>query len=673
MNAKTLIQDFKGIGEKTAALFNKLGIYNAGDLVTYYPRSYDVYESICALKDASLGERNVVLATVKSTPKVVRFNGKSIVSFFVTDGENSCEVRFFNSPFLAKAIKVNDIKVFRGFLKQVKDRIVIEQPKMYSEEEYRGLENTITPIYSLTKDLSNERIKKCIKSALAGLDLSFDYMDAEDISKYNLLSLSSAYQNIHFPCDYEKQYFARRRIVLDEFLHFIQISKEGVSDLKRINNLYPMIEVSECKRLEEALPYKLTNAQKNAIKDITDDMCGEFLMNRLVQGDVGSGKTIVAVMGLLLCVCNGYQASMMAPTEVLARQHFETILSFANKFSLPFKPVLLVGKMSSQNRRVALEGIENGDYNVVIGTHAVFQEKVCFKNLSLVITDEQHRFGVKQREAFKNKGLNPHLLVMSATPIPRTLAMVAFAGLSVSVIDEMPKNRIPISNCVVNSGFRMKAYEKIKSEIKKGRQAYIICPMVYENEENDLGLKSVEQYSKDIRDYFPEEEYRIATLSGKMRPEDKSAVMENFKDHNYDILVSTTVIEVGIDVPNASVIMIENAERFGLSQLHQLRGRVGRGQYESFCILISDSKKEETQKRLKVLNETNDGFKIAEEDMRLRGPGELNGIRQSGELQFGLGDITEDGDILLLAASLYEKYKDCITPGNANMIDFRTI
>ena len=328
--------------------------------------------------------------------------------------------------------------------------------------------------------------------------------------------------------------------------------------------------------------------------------------------------------------------------------------------------------MPAKDKREALESIADGTYNVVLGTHAVITDKVEFNNLALAITDEQHRFGVKQREAFKNKGLEPHILVMSATPIPRTLAMVLFANISVSVIDELPKNRIPISNCVVDSSFRIKAYEKIKSEIDKGHQAYVICPMVTENEMNELELKSVEQHSKDIKDYFGDK-YRVGTLSGQMKPDIKSSVMEEFKNHNIDILVSTTVIEVGIDVPNATVILIENAERFGLSTLHQLRGRVGRGNYESFCILLSDSKKQPTLKRLKVLNETNDGFKIANEDMKLRGPGELNGIRQSGELEFGLADISNDSDIFSLACAEYSKLESRFCGAKYNLIDFRTI
>ena len=481
-----------------------------------------------------------------------------------------------------------------------------------------------------------------------------------------------AKSSIHFPKDEEDLYKAKRRIIFDEFLLFINATKNKNLENVKLQNNFKMIETADCKRLCEALPYELTNAQKKTFEDISNDMSSVFLMNRLVQGDVGSGKTIVAILALLMCASNGYQGAMMAPTEVLARQHYENVKSLTDKFSLCLKPVLLTGKMSSKDKKEALRAISLGESNLVIGTQALIQDNVEFNNLALVITDEQHRFGVRQREALKNKGLEPHLLVMSATPIPRTLAMIVFAGLSVSIIDELPKNRVPIQNCVVNSGFRKKAYEKIKEELDKGHQAYIICPMVLDNEDYDPNLKSVEQHTKDIKEIFGEH-YRVASLNGKMKTDEKTRIMENFKNKNIDILVSTTVIEVGIDVPNATVIMIENADRFGLSQLHQLRGRVGRGTDASFCILMSDTKNEETLKRLKILNETNDGFKIANEDMKLRGPGELNGVRQSGELQFSLGDITKDGDLMLLAGSFYEKASGRLSDIKGNLIDFRTI
>lgn len=671
MNPNTDIKTIKGIGEKTAELFRKLGIETISDLITYYPRSYDKFEQVTTFSNVLPNDRCAVIATIKTSPKNMRFNGKSILSFYIHDGENMCEVRFFNSPYIAKAIKIGDRKVFRGYLRHKKDHLVIDQPKMYSLEDYRKLENTIVPIYPLIKDLGNEKIKKSVYQALTSYSFDNDFLTNDELEELNFLESKEAIYNIHFPLNEEYQYKARRRIIFDEFLSFVDMSQNDRSH-ERLENVYPMLPVAECSRLIESLPYELTNAQKRTVDEIFDDMESPYLMNRVVQGDVGSGKTIVAVLALIKAAANNYQAAMMAPTEVLAKQHYEGLVNLKNKYKLNIEPVYIAGKMSAKDKREVLEKIKSGKANIIIGTHAIFQEGVSFKNLSLVITDEQHRFGVKQREAFKDKGKEPHILVMSATPIPRTLAMIIFGGQSVSLIDELPKNRIPISNCVVNSNYRAKIYSKIEDEINKGHQAYVICPMVNENDENDSNLISVEEHSKDIQEYFGDK-VRVASLTGKMKSADKTRIMDEFANHNYDILVSTTVIEVGIDVPNATIILIENAERFGLSTLHQLRGRVGRGNDASYCILLSDSNKENTIKRLKILNETNDGFKIAEEDMKLRGPGEMSGVRQSGELSFGLGDIVNDSDLMMLALSKYPMLKERNATFTSNLIDFRTI
>lgn len=672
MIENTGIEKIKGVGEKTAKLFNRLGIFSCKDLINSYPRAYDKYEFITSISEAKQNSRNAIFATIKSNPKIMKFSGKSILSFFVTDGNDTLEIRFFNAPYLVNAIKVNDKKVFRGYLRQFKDKLILDQPKIFDYDMYYNLQGTITPIYALTKDLSNDRFIKSVTQAFSMINLPSEYLYENELEDLCFLNINDSLKNIHFPKDENALYKARRRIIFEEFLNFYRLSKDETQKNIQLPNKYKMIEVSECKRLEESLPYELTNAQKRAIKDIFDDLCGEYLMNRLVQGDVGSGKTIVAIESLLCVAANGYQGAMMAPTEVLAEQHFKTINDFTYKYHLSFKPVLLTGKMSVKDKNEAYRKIKSGEANVIIGTHALISEKVEYKNLALVITDEQHRFGVSQREALRDKGIMPHLLVMSATPIPRTLALILFAGLSISVIDELPKNRIPISNCVVNSSFRKKIYEKIREEIEKGHQAYVICPMVSENEEDTLGLKSVEKHSKDIKEYFGDK-INVGTLNGKMKSDEKTRIMELFKNKNIDILVSTTVIEVGIDVPNATIILIENAERFGLSQLHQLRGRVGRGNDSSYCILLTDSDKEETLKRLKVLNETNDGFKIANEDLKLRGPGELNGIRQSGELEFGLGSLSDDADIMMAVSQYYEKISDRLPSVDENLIDLRSI
>jgi len=672
MNNNQSLSSIKGVGGKTFELFNKIGLFTVDDILNYYPRTYDKYERITSTKDSLANSRNAVFATVKSNPKLTRFSGKSIISFFIYDEYGTFEVRFFNAPYMLKAFKVGDKKVFRGYLKLFRNTLILEQPKTYDYDEYFKLQDVITPIYALTKDLSNLKISKTVSGALSVASLDKDYLTVEECDEMTMLPMPLAKSSIHFPKDEEDLYKAKRRIIFDEFLCFIHATKSKNIENIKLKNNFKMIETADCKRLCDALPYELTNAQKKAFNDISSDMSSDNLMNRLVQGDVGSGKTIVAILSLLMCASNGYQGAMMAPTEVLARQHYETVKKLTDRYSLCLKPVLLTGKMSAKDKKEALKEISIGECNLIIGTQALIQDNVEFNNLALVITDEQHRFGVRQREAFKNKGLEPHLLVMSATPIPRTLAMIMFAGLSVSIIDELPKNRIPISNCVIDSSFREKAYKKIQSELDKGRQAYIICPMVEDNDEDELLLKSVETHSKEVKEYFGEK-VNVGTLTGKMKPDEKTRIMESFKEGNIDILVATTVIEVGIDVPNASVILIENAERFGLSQLHQLRGRVGRGEYPSFCMLLSDSKNALTKKRLDVLNKSNDGFVIAEEDMKLRGPGELNGIRQSGELQFGLGDIYEDSDILMLAANKYDSLKERIPKQQIKTIDFRTI
>jgi ATP-dependent DNA helicase RecG len=425
-----------------------------------------------------------------------------------------------------------------------------------------------------------------------------------------------------------------------------------------------MMRIDACADFIEKLPYELTNAQKRVWGQIEEDMCSTHLMNRLVQGDVGSGKTIVAILAMLMCVMNHRQAAFMAPTEVLAKQHYESIMDITSKYKLPFKPVLLTGSLTAREKRRTKESIALGTCNVIIGTQALIQDDVEFYDLRLVITDEQHRFGVKQRENLAVKGVQPHILVMSATPIPRTLALILYGDLDISVMDELPANRLPIKNCVVGIDYRKKAYEFIAKEVASGHQAYVICPMVEPSDEimgDQPILENVIEYTEKLKKELPPS-VRVDYLHGQMKPKAKNLIMEEYAAHNIDVLVSTTVIEVGINVPNSTVMMVENAERFGLAQLHQLRGRVGRGSDQSYCIFITSSVQKETMERLQVLNKSNDGFFISSEDMRLRGQGDLFGIRQSGQFQFSLGDIYQDVAILQEAQScaneLYTAYVD---------------
>ena len=443
-----------------------------------------------------------------------------------------------------------------------------------------------------------------------------------------------------------------------------------------------MISVADTLRLIEALPYQLTNAQHNVWNEIEQDLQQSVCMNRLVQGDVGSGKTIIAILALLMCAANNRQGCFMAPTEVLAKQHYDNIRELCKAYKLAIKPVLLLGSMSTKDKKEIQNGIQNGDYNVIIGTQALIQKKVQYKNLSLVITDEQHRFGVRQREALANKGDEVHVLVMSATPIPRTLAMILYGDLSTSVLNEMPVGRLPIKNCVIEPKLRNKSYQFIIDKIKKGRQAYIICPMVESNDDDEL--ENVVDYTEKLKEIFPKD-IILSYLHGKMTLKEKSDIMEHFANHEIDVLISTTVIEVGINVPNATVMMVENAGRYGLAQLHQLRGRVGRGKEQSYCIFITNKTDDKTMKRLNVLLESNDGFYIADKDLELRGPGDLFGIRQSGDLGFLIGDIYQDSNVLMLANSYVEQLLSNAGPDeisnittimnslNMNSVDFRTI
>ena len=647
------VNRIKGVGEKTAALFGKINVFTVEDLIGHYPRDYETYDAPVSIREASPGSVQAIYGQITAIPNVKKVRNLSILNAILKDGSNdSIQLTFFNMPFLKKVLKPGGFYLFRGLVQQRGTHKIMEQPRMFTWDEYKQKSGRLLPRYALTKGLTNQTVQKSVAQALEYYPPEKEYLPQMILQKYPMLSHREAVYALHFPENREELLAARSRMVFEEFFSFLLVLRKNKELAAKTENHFPMYETADTVRFLEQLPFPLTKAQKKVWSELREDMGSPYAMNRLIQGDVGSGKTILAVLALLMCAANGYQGAMMAPTEVLAVQHFETISGYVEKYGIAFRPVLLTGSMTAKEKREAYAKIASGEANLIIGTHALIQEKVEYFSLALVVTDEQHRFGVRQRETLAAKGREPHVLVMSATPIPRTLAIILYGDLKVSVIDELPANRLPIKNCVVGTSYRPKAYEFITKEVAAGRQAYVICPMVEEGESEDL--ENVVDYTEKLRAALPPS-VQVAYLHGKMRPADKNRIMEEFADKKIDVLVSTTVIEVGINVPNATVMMVENAERFGLAQLHQLRGRVGRGEFQSYCIFISTSEAKETMERLQILNHSNDGFHIASEDLKLRGPGDIFGIRQSGEFAFALGDIYTDANILKEASDAVEQ------------------
>lgn len=644
MNDKTPLRELKGVGEKTEKLFQKIGITTAEELLRYYPRTYDIYEEPVEIASAEEDKTVSIRATIATGIYINQIRNLQVLTTTVADASGRLPVAWFNAPYLRGTLKKGSVFILRGKIIRKKGRPQMEHPEIFTPAAYEEIIHSMQPVYGLTKGLSNKMITKLVHQILDTRPLHGEYLPEEIRERYQLADANYAIRTIHFPKNMQELLTARKRLVFDEFLLFvlaIQLLKEKTEEAP---NTFSMKPVWTTEEIIEGLPYDLTGAQKNVWHEIERDLSGHKLMSRLVQGDVGSGKTVIAFLAMVLSAENGFQSALMVPTEVLANQHYEGFLRLMEEQNIAScHPVLLTGSTTARQKREIYQKIADGEVNVIIGTHALIQERVEYKNLGLVITDEQHRFGVRQREALTTRGNPPHVLVMSATPIPRTLAIILYGDLDISIIDELPAKRLPIKNCVVGTSYRPKAYSFIEKQVQMGRQAYVICPMVEESE--GLEAENVTDYARKLQEILPGE-IKVEILHGKMKPKEKNRIMEAFASGEIQVLVSTTVVEVGVNVPNATVMMVENAERSGLAQLHQLRGRVGRGEHQSYCIFIQGNNEENTSKRLKILNESNDGFYIAGEDLKLRGPGDLFGIRQSGLMEFKIGDIYNDAGIL---------------------------
>lgn len=650
------INELKGIGEKTEKVFNKAGIHTTDDLLKYYPRNYDIYEMPLWIRDFKCNQICAVKAIVYKQIEIRRVRNLQIVTAYLQDDtKNVIRATWFNAAYLKNTLKPGSSFVFRGMVKENRGAFVLEQPKIYKINEYKELLDKMQPIYPLVSGLTEKMVTKAVVQAIKVELPVKEYMPGAVLKERGLIDINKAYMQIHFPKNKMELKQAKDRIIFNEFFDFTYSLRKFKDSDKDNENRFVINNSEVISTIINDLPYKLTNAQLRTWNEIEKDMSGPKVMNRLIQGDVGSGKTIVATLALISAALSGYQGAIMVPTEVLARQHLESINELIAENELNINTVLLTGSMKAKEKREAYAKIESGEVSIIIGTHALIQDSVNYKNLALVITDEQHRFGVRQRESIANKGSMPHIIVMSATPIPRTLAIIMYGDLDISIIDELPANRLPIKNCVVGTNYRPNAYKFIEQQVVQGRQAYIICPTVEFSEA--IEGENVIDYCDTLKNIFPPY-INIEYLHGKMKPAMKNEIMDRFAKNEIQILVSTTVVEVGVNVPNATVMMIENAERFGLAGLHQLRGRVGRGKYQSYCIFINASETKKASERLEILNHSNNGFEIANEDLKLRGPGDFFGVRQSGDMEFKLGDIYSDASILKTAADMVNRIED---------------
>ena len=635
----TSIQYLTGVGPKRAALYQKLDIHTVRDLLYYFPRSYIDLTAPCDIAAMPLFEQCAVRARVvaKSAPQYIR-RGMTLFRVKVADDSGSMVITFFNAKYAVEALKYDTEYIFYGRSGGTLTRREMASPSIYPAD----LPNALIPVYPLTQGLSSKMVGANISQALQLLGEELDDPIPDFIrQEYHLCHLQFALRNIHLPTDRESAEIARRRLIFEELL-MLALSLRSVRDDTYTQTSY-VCGKADLQPFFDQLPFTLTGAQQRAIDQVRQDLAKNTPMNRLVQGDVGSGKTMVAAAASYIAFQNHYMSALMAPTEILAQQHYHGLSRLLEPLGMRLG--LLCGSMTAKEKRDIKERIALGMVDLVIGTHALISKDVDLPNLALVVTDEQHRFGVRQRASLSEKSNHPHTLVMSATPIPRTLALMIYGDLDVSSIDELPPNRQPVKTYVISSKIKERAYNFLKDHLDRGLQGYIVCPLVEAMETTPANLQNAEEYADKLA-RGPFQNYRVGVLHGKMRAKDREVIMQQFASGEIQLLVSTTVIEVGVDVPNAVIMMVENAERFGLSQLHQLRGRVGRGSVQSYCILISDTQNPDTKQRLQVLHQTNDGFKVAEYDLKARGPGDFLGKRQHGLPQLKIADLSSSMDTM---------------------------
>lgn len=678
----------KGIGPKIEKYFMNLGINDIKDLIYFFPRDYEEFEEPIDIIKLEAGKVSTINAMVVTKPSMFRKGRTTITSLWLDDGTGRIRAFWFNIPFINKSLSVGTSRIFRGRVGRLKNGIGLSQCKIFKNEVYEGFKGNLSPVYPLTKGLNNNTIKKALKTLLDDSKLNKDYfkeyLPQRIIDERKLCDLSFAFNHIHFPTKMEDMQEARKRLVYDEFFLF-SLAMLSNKDKKVREGRIELKGVQETvlDSFIKKLPFKLTNDQKQALDDIVNDLKSGKRMNRLIEGDVGSGKTVVAILAALLAADKRIQTAFMAPTEVLAEQHYKTIvelLSDGARAARPYKDVganacgarrgelcepdnvfttgnvtvaLLTGSTKSKDRKLILEKLKSGSIDILVGTHALFSKDVEYNDLGLCIIDEQHRFGVSQRKQLEDKSNNANVLIMSATPIPRTLAMLIYADMDISRIIEKPKNRLPVINYVANINQREKAFKSMKKQIDLGHQAYVICPAIDRSDDEDVGsfanYQNVTEYAERLKSFYGKD-VNIGILHGKMKPNEKYDIMNRFKSGEIDILVSTTVVEVGVDVPNATFILVEDAGSFGLAELHQLRGRVGRGNSQSYALFVDTTHTDKSAKRLKVLSDSNDGFYIAEEDLKLRGPGDIFGVKQSGEMDFKLADMYTDIQLFRFAS-----------------------